>query len=152
MQPIDIVCRYPGCGQIFIDCRILPCGQRVCASHVAEMLIINPEDECHRVTCHFCSKTHFLAIGDQFPVDPLLKQHLDSADYKQAVEHLASLKAKCDQWRAFDKAAYTRQHFARLAALVDEAHQKHSKLLTTFYNEIRLKVTNSNHSTGINSH
>jgi hypothetical protein len=72
----DTVCQYTDCRQEFIDPRILPCGQRVCASHIPQMRISsNHSDDIQRFKCFACSKVHVLGGGDEFPSDLMIHNY-----------------------------------------------------------------------------
>ena len=66
-----VVCKFAGCGQVYIDPRILPCGKRTCAAHIEEMIVNNDRDSDRlMINCQFCQKIHtFPEDSGEFPVD-----------------------------------------------------------------------------------
>ena len=103
-----VVCKFAGCKQVFSDARILPCGNRTCAAHIATMTLAI--DNTKMIKCHFCRKIHaFPDDCGEFPVDT-------------NIPLLLSMK-HCDEHDSAKKSFYeVKQLLAKLVNLNEEDH------------------------------
>ena len=135
-----VVCKFAGCNQIYADPRILPCGKRTCAAHIAAMKVKNEDSNRKTIKCHFCEEMHnFPENGKGFLVDEniplLLNMHFctehDAA--KKSYNELTQLLAKLTK---LDNKKYVTEYFEKVESEIRVEKEDNLKKLNAHYEKL----------------
>ena len=142
-----VVCKYSGCNQIYNDPRILPCGHRTCAAHIAEMIVkrydINSGDS-EMIKCYFCKEIHsFPENSTGFPVDsniPLLINLNYSDEHDAAKKRFSEVTQLLANMLTFNEEDYVIDYFERVEADIRMDKEANMQKLISHYQKLVDKV------------
>ena len=145
-----VVCKFDGCGQIYDDPRILPCGNRSCAAHIDEMLMKQDErgtNTDRKIKCHFCHKIHNCSgaseVGGGFPLDeniPLLLSMKHSEQHEAATKSFAELAHFLDKLTTLETDQFVIDYFERVEAEIAQERENNMQKLIAHYQKLTDEV------------
>ena len=146
-----VVCKYAGCGQIYEEARILPCGNRSCSKHIDAMLIANngddePTTHGRALKCAFCTKEHRLPTaggGSAFPLDTsidLLLSMRHSDVHEAAKRKFADALAYVEAMSATNASALHADYFERVAAEIAQEREAVMSKLSGHYDQLLFEL------------
>ena len=141
-----VVCKFKGCTRVYNDARILPCGNRTCATHIKEMILTTAKTDADTkmLKCHFCQTIHNIPDdGKGFPVDNYIPHLLNmsySCEHDAAKKSFNEVTHLLDKMTKLNKEECAIEYFERVEgsihklidfyeALVDDVHKRKVKCL-----------------------
>ena len=137
-----VVCKFAGCGQVYIDPRILPCGKRTCAVHIEAMMVTS--DNCiidiEVIKCHFCEEIHTLPdSGKDFPVDEnihILLNMKHCSEHDAAKQSFNELTQMLDKLIKLDREDIAIDYFERVEADILLEKEVNMQKLAAYYQKL----------------
>ena len=159
-----LVCQFPRCvNRVYKDARLLPCGNRVCAEHIEDMLVAaaaaaaaaNDDVDSTSIKydtvmtmamatsvsirCHFCHEIHEQRDGKEFPPDRLISivlemKHCDEHDAAKSAFY--RLSQQLTDASRFDKRNYLDDYFKRVESQVELEREEVKLKLEAFYDKL----------------
>ena len=141
-----VICKYPGCYQVYNDPRILPCGSRTCSAHIDAMLLTSDDINANRkmIKCFFCEKIHYFPDdGEEFPVDKhisfLLNMQL-GGNHSAAKKSLDDVSRLLDKLLKLDREGYAIDYFEKVDAQIQVEKELKQQELTAYYQKLVAEV------------